>query len=109
MIIFGSRAAHIKSVRSSTGFCPSCHSQGELQFNIFRHHVHIFWIPLFPFMKTVTVQCGHCKYAMGKKEIPENLKNESRRIKKETKGPIWQFAGLILFGLLIAMLFILKS
>jgi len=102
MIIYGSKAVHIKSEQSKTSICPSCGTQGSLIVSVFRRHVHIFWIPLFPIGKKGISQCQHCKNVLKTKEMPESLKKEYNTLKKKVKGPIWQFTGLGIIVVLIA-------
>lgn len=101
MIIFGQRSAHLKSEVSRTAICPNCGTQGSVLFSVYRRHAHVFWIPTFPMGKVGASQCQHCKQTLKTSEMPEGLKNEYRRIKTGAKGPIWQFAGLGLFILLM--------
>lgn len=101
MIIYGSKAVHLKTASSKTATCPSCGTQGSLTFSVFRKHAHIFWIPLFPIGKKGVSQCQHCKNVLETKEMPEPIKREYENLKSETKGPIWQFAGLGLIAILI--------
>lgn len=100
MIIFGTRSAHINSVQSRNTTCPSCEKTGHITFSFFRKHAHIFWIPTFPLNKTGVSQCQHCKNVLEEKQMPERLRREFNEAKKEAKGPLWQFSGLILFATL---------
>jgi len=102
MIIYGSRAVHLRTVQSKNATCPSCKTQGSLIISVFRKHAHIFWIPLFPIGKQGVSQCQHCKSVLETREMPEPIKREYRNLKNEAKGPIWQFAGLALIAFLIA-------
>ncbi len=102
MIIYGSKAVHLKTVQSKASTCPSCGTQGSLAISVFRKHAHVFWIPLFPIGKKGISQCQHCKNVLETKEMPEPIKREYENLKNETKGPIWQFAGLGLIAILIA-------
>ena len=103
MIIYGSKAVHLKTAISKTAICPSCGTKGSLAFSVFRKHLHIFWIPLFPIGKKGVSQCQHCKNVLETKEMPEQIKREYDDLKHETEGPIWQFAGLMLIAILIAL------
>lgn len=102
MIIYGSKAVHLKTAQSKTATCPSCGTQGSLTISVFRKHAHVFWIPLFPIGKKGVSQCQHCKNVLETKEMPEPTKREYENLKNETKGPIWQFAGLGVIAILIA-------
>jgi hypothetical protein len=101
MVIFGSRAVHLKSVELKTTNCPSCNTQESLVLSIFRKHAHVFWIPMFPIGKKGVTQCQHCKNVLETKEMPEPIKRQYINLKNETKGPIWQFAGV---GIITALI-----
>ncbi|NMM47409.1 zinc ribbon domain-containing protein [Marinigracilibium pacificum] len=101
MIIYGMRAAHLKSAQSKNVTCPSCGTRESTVISVFRRHAHIFWIPLFPLGKTGVSQCQHCKATLKSSEMPDNVKSEYHRLKSESKGPIWQFSGLVLIAALV--------
>ena len=102
MIIYGSRAVHLKSAKSKTATCPSCKTEGSLVLSVYKKHAHVFWIPLFPIGNEGTSQCLHCKNVLKTKEMPAPIIREYNKLKNETKGPVWQFAGLGIIGFLIA-------
>lgn len=102
MIIYGWKAAHLRSTQSKTAVCPSCKTQGSTVISVFSRHVHIFWIPLFPYGKTGTSQCQHCQHTMKVKQMPEEIKREYKNLKMDVKPHIWQFSGLVLISFLIA-------
>lgn len=102
MIIYGSKVVHLKTVNSKTATCPSCNTKGSINISVFRRHAHIFWIPLFPIGKKGMSECSHCKNVLKTKEMPERIKNEYLQLKSDTKGPLWQFAGLALIIVFIA-------
>ena len=43
---------------------------------------------------------GH--FSLATKEMPPAMKGEYDRLKKDAKGPAWQFAGLVLIAISIA-------
>jgi zinc-ribbon family len=94
MIIYGSKAVHLKSVQPSTVVCPSCGQTGTTVLSTYSKHSHIFWIPIFPFGRMGVSQCQHCKHAIADSKLPHELKREYNNLKAETKVPIWQFSGL---------------
>lgn len=104
MIIYGSSAAHLKSVQSKTATCPGCKTKGSLVFSIFSRHAHVFWIPLFPFGKTGACQCPLCTYTAKVKEMPQDIRKEYDYIKYQTKTPLWQFIGSGFLLLLISLI-----
>lgn len=103
MIIFGIRSAHIHSEPINGATCPSCGSQGTLSIHVYRNHAHVFWVPMFPIEKKGFSQCQHCKNVLEPKEMPNAIKAEFEQVKSNSKGPIWQFSGLGLFAILIAV------
>ena len=49
MIIYGSKAVHLKSAQPPTAVCPSCGQTGTTVLTQgYSKHAHVFWIPLFP-------------------------------------------------------------
>ncbi|WP_405247328.1 hypothetical protein [Cellulophaga sp. Asnod2-G02] len=104
MIIYGTRSSHLDSVQKTTPVCPNCEEKGSLLISVYRKHAHIFWIPIFPLGKSGASHCKNCKQALRSSEMPEHLKQEYLKIKKEVKGPIWQFSGMFiaLFFLVLA-------
>ncbi len=101
MIIYGTKSVHLKTQQPPTLVCPSCASQGTTAISVFRKHAHIFWIPLFPIGKKGISQCQHCSMVLWAKEMPEQIKRACFNLKKESKGPLWQFSGLVLIGIFI--------
>ena len=100
MLIYGTKAVHLKTEELKNSICPSCGTQGSLILSVFRKHAHVFWIPLFPIGKKGMSQCQHCKNLLEPKEMPETIKREYDNLKNKVKGPIWQFIGLVLIVLL---------
>lgn len=110
MIIYGTKAVHLKTAKSNLGICPSCSTKGSLSISIYRKHFHIFWIPTFPIGKKGVSECSHCKKVMTMKEMPDSIKLEYQNLKAQTKGPIWQFSGLaLIFILVLGITFISKT
>ena len=96
MVIYGTKRVHVKIIPSQTGICSNCGEQFKISFSFFRKHVHIFWIPIFPLKMTGLSECSNCKNILNVKEMDDALKAEFIEKKKDTKGPIWQFSGLVL-------------
>lgn len=101
MIIYGRRGTHIGSVMPNSLICTNCNSTGTVTMSAFTNYAHIFWIPLFPFGKTVVSQCQHCKQVLNEKEMPSEFRTYLTELKGSTKTPVWTFAGLLLIGVLI--------
>ncbi|MGB3145716.1 MAG: hypothetical protein WBB24_16575 [Maribacter sp.] len=102
MIFFGTGSANVTTVKTVNTICEHCNNADTLYINIYRRHAHIFWIPVFPFTKTGSSYCNHCKEVLAPKQMPEKLKRQYKNIKANAKGPIWQFSGLAILVFLIA-------
>lgn len=102
MILYGLKTIPLTSIPLKMEACSSCGKTGTVRANVFGRQFHIFWIPLFPVVKTGYTQCSHCKQVQKPKEMPEHIKREYLDAKTESKYKLWQFAGLIgilaLFG-----------
>jgi hypothetical protein len=103
MIIYGSRPAHLKTVQPSIP-CSSCGQTGTLTLSAYSKHAHIFWIPLFPIGRLGISQCAHCKLALDDAGMAGDLKREYHNLKAETRVPIWQFSGLAVIVVIIALI-----
>ncbi|NQX77118.1 hypothetical protein [Gilvibacter sp.] len=97
MLIYGSKAIHLGSSKPKTGTFPSCESTGSITLNVYRRHSHIFWIPLFPMGKLGRGHCENCNTEFKPKKLDESHKQAYLRLKSESRGPIWQWAGLAIF------------
>lgn len=101
MIIYGTNSAHLNTIQSDSATCPNCNTKGSIILSVYRRHAHIFWIPLFPIGKVGASQCQNCKSVLETKEMPEDIKREYDNLKRDSKGPIWQFAGLAIILIFI--------
>lgn len=109
MIIYGTRGVHLGTKDQPTQECPNCNSKDALQIHMFGKHFHIFWIPVFPYRKKGIIECTNCKAQFEPKEVPQILKTYTNAFKSETKYKIYQFAGLMLFAILMGLGFIQSS
>lgn len=100
MLIYGSKAVHLKSIQPRMTSCPSCGTQGSIVLSVYRKHAHIFWIPIFPIGKKGVSECKHCKNVLKSNEMSGAIKNEYVNLKNDAKGPVWQFAGLPILAIL---------
>lgn len=97
MIIYGSKAVHLNSTKPATGNCPNCDATGSITLSVYRRHSHIFWIPLFPMGKLGRGHCDNCNTEFKPKKLGESHKQAYSRLKSESRGPLWQWAGLAIF------------
>lgn len=103
MIIYGSKAVHLKSLHSQSATCAHCGTEGQMLFSVFSRHAHVFWIPFFPIGKKGLAQCAHCKQVTELKHMSPTIRNDYNVIQSHTKTPWWQFSGLAL--LIVAIFF----
>lgn len=101
MIIYGSRATHLKTERVNNVKCDYCNQQNQHTISVYGKYAHVFWIPLFPIGKKAVSECTHCKSTLEKKDMNEQLKRAHNEVKQNTKTPIWNWAGFGVLALLI--------
>ena len=102
MIIFGTRAKGLASNELGEIPCPSC-GQPALTVHILQKYFHLFWIPTFPYKKSVATECAHCKQALVDKEVPEPIRQEMAPVMRSARTPITMYSGIMvivaLFGI----------
>lgn len=103
MLIYGNRATKTGHQSLFGVKCPNCQTRDSLEMYSFSRYVHLFWIPLFPYKKEAVTQCNHCKQVLHKKEFSSELQSKFEEMKGSIKTPYWQFAGLLLIGVLVAV------
>jgi len=102
MIIYGTRATHLKSVQLPNEVCPNCNTKGSIVMSAFNKYAHIFWIPFFSVGRTGGSQCQHCQQVLQPNAMPTFLRLQYDQLIGQTKIPIWSFSGLALVLVLIA-------
>src|SRR5262245_11950864 len=102
MIIYGTRASHLKTGQLSHVECPNCGTNGSITASVYAKYAHIFWIPFFSIGRTGASQCQHCKQVLEEKEMSHSVSAGYKHLLNETRVPIWNFAGLALVAILIA-------
>ena len=103
MIIYGSKASHVKSIQLDKETCSHCGTQGSIVLSTYSRYAHLFWIPFFSVGRLSASQCTHCKQVLELKQMPAQIRAYHERNLAETRLPIWQFSGLVL--LLVAIVF----
>lgn len=89
--------------------CPSCGNKNCLELTLYQKYVHFFYIPFWPIKKTVYAQCSHCKIVKEEKEMTSSLQIVCTDLKKDTKAPLYMYAGIAVFAILIASSFYLQK
>lgn len=98
MIIYGTRASHLRSIQLDKETCPHCSTPGSITMSTYTRYAHVFWIPFFSVGRFSISQCQHCKQALEVKQMPAQIRAYHERNLAETRLPLWQFAGLALLA-----------
>lgn len=101
MIVFGTHPVVVKFAEVNNTTCPVCNEEGTIEMILYREHLHFFWIPFVPVGKDITVKCLECDAIMAPRHFSPILKREYDHLKKEVRGPIWQYSGLAILVALI--------
>lgn len=101
MIIYGTKAVHLKSAQPRSMVCAHCGQTDTTVLSAYSKHAHIFWIPIFPVGRVGLSQCTHCKQTLEYKNMSRDLQLAYNNLQAETRVPIWQFVGLGLIAMLI--------
>ena len=68
---------------------------------VYSNYYHIFWIPIFPFDKEVSVACTKCALRRHGLSFNQRLINNFEEIKNQYKHPWYTYIGISTFLLLI--------
>jgi hypothetical protein len=96
MIIYGTNGTHVRSETLPGYSCPNCTTPDTLRMQVFSRYIHVYWVPIFPYSTPLVTDCGHCQTAWEQKELPAELREPAQLLKKTTRRPYWQWAGLLL-------------
>lgn len=100
MIIYGWRTRVSKKAQLPGVGCRHCGTANVHAVNLFRYF-HIYWIPLFPYSRTLGTECQQCKAYADKSTFAESLTgSELLQTVKTGAPPIWMFSGLLAVCLL---------
>lgn len=100
MIVYGSRATHASSHQLKNIPCTNCGEQTGYTMSFFAKYGHVFWIPMFPIGKVSVAECNSCKRTFAEEEYSETLLGCRTELKPRAKSPIWNWAGLMIIGLI---------
>ncbi len=103
MLIYGNRATKTGHQNLFGVKCQHCQTKDALEIYTFSRYAHLFWIPLFAYKKEAVTQCNHCKQVLNKKDFSADILSSYAEMKANIKTPWWQFIGLGLIGVLVAL------
>lgn len=98
MILYGYKGAHLRTAPLPASNCPACATFGSVKASVYSRYAHVYYIPFFPFSKAAVAQCEHCQQAWEEKNLPAELRQPVRELRKSTRFPLWNWAGV---GLLV--------
>ncbi len=95
-IIYGRKTAHISNGTSHDYSCENC-KDIDMDVNVFREYLHMFFIPFFPIgQKNANVRCNNC----GDRKYIVPLQQQ---YEKSAKTPVYLYSGLIVIAVLILL------
>lgn len=106
MIVFGLGNARLNSKQFPEEVCTKCEIKGSIVIDVISKHFHLFWIPMFPFVKTGRMVCGNCDESYDRRDFNENLEACYQTINEEQRAPWWQFSGLAVIAIIITVILV---
>lgn len=100
MVIYGWSSKKLKQAPFSGKSCSNCENESTLII-VSASYAHVFWIPIFPFKKSLHIVCPNCKHEEKAKDASEEVKGITKQLKASVKTPWYLFSGLILIALII--------
>ncbi len=99
-MIKGSKESFVKSVPSNEAVCTNCKTEGTMNYNLFYKYYHVFFIPVFPYSKSGTLECSACKEQLSPYKLSKATRNEYEKVKKGLWPPVWHFSGIALLAII---------
>lgn len=102
MIVYGWNSKVIKESPFPGQKCVSCNAE-DTHIIVSASYAHIFWIPLFPYRKKLTIVCGSCGIDTKPKDFSPEVKQMANKLKSAVRIPIYMFSGTGVIALLISI------
>ena len=103
MIPAGTSTKNLKQAPFSGITCANCQSENNI-ISVSASYLHIIWIPLFPYRKTMGIVCSNCKHVVRIYETSEEVREMAKQLKATVKPPWYLFLGSIILTLIIGLL-----
>ncbi len=98
MSIYGTNGQHFATRELPATPCPVCRDPNALQVSLVSRYAHVYRIPFFPYQKIALTQCANCQTAWTEKELSPDLAPAVRATRKQSRAPLWNWAGLLLIA-----------
>jgi len=114
MLIYGWNSKHLKDAPFPGQKCQNCDAE-DCHILISASYAHIFWIPIFPYRKSLKIVCTNCEHAASPKSVSNEVRAFAKELKKKVRIPIWMFsgsglvAGLIFYGIITSFISVQKE
>jgi hypothetical protein len=69
---------------------------------VFAHYAHVFWIPLFPYKKSIQITCTSCQFTTEESGMNTEMRGKMKQLKSSVSIPKYLFSGLVIFVLAIS-------
>ncbi|GAB5524545.1 MAG: hypothetical protein Roseis2KO_24170 [Roseivirga sp.] len=102
MIVYGWNSKVLKESPFPGQQCVSCNAENSYLV-VTGSYAHIFWVPLFPYKKKITIVCGSCGLDTNPKHVSPEMKQFAKQLKSTVRLPWWMFAGSGIVAILISI------
>lgn len=103
IFFFGTRNTTILTEYIRNLTCIHCNNENTIYVAVISSHFHVFWIPIFPVSKNVYTVCQHCQQTFVEPKMPDTYRAAVRGYRMVAKAPVWQYFGLIVIGVCLAV------
>jgi C4-type Zn-finger protein len=106
IIFFGTKQSNV-GIDEQFVYCPSCEAAAEADLLVASSYFHIYFLPLFPVSKEVSIICKQC--GLKRYDLPFNKKtiNNYAEIKNKFRHPwfTYIFLGCIALVILLSIIY----
>ena len=102
MFVYGWNGRVIKEAPFKGQKCVSCQNE-TTHIVITSQYAHVFWIPMFPYKKKLSIVCTHCGYEAEPSEVSDEVRAMAKQLKSSVRTPWYLYFGLIAIVVLIGV------
>lgn len=100
MVIYGWNSKVLKEAPFKEHKCTNCGHEST-HIVVSGSYAHVFWIPAFPYKKTLRLVCDNCQHANKPKEVSEDVRSLAKQLKSKVRFPLYMFSGISILVVLI--------